>query len=80
MIHIEIKKERWDNLIQSLLELGCGRVDQQLQITGKNDEFESIEALFNVMSEELKHRLLHVSFTKPAAFQRYVNHFTIITD
>jgi len=80
MIHFEIKKERWDNLIQSLLELGCGRVDQQLQITGKNDEFESIEALFNMMSEELKHRLLHVSFTKPAAFQRYVNHFIIITD
>lgn len=80
MIHIEIKKERWDNLIQSLLELGCGRVDQQLQITGKNDEFEGIEALFNMMSEELKHRLLHLSFTKPAAFQRYVNHFIIITD
>lgn len=80
MIHIEIKKKRWDNLIQSLLELGCGRVDQQLEITGSNDEFEGVEALFNMMCEELKHRLLHVSFTKPATFQRYVNHFTIITD
>jgi len=80
MIHFEIKKKHWDNLIQSLLELGCKRVDLQLEITGNNDEFEGIEALFNMMSEELKHRLLHVSFTKPAAFQRYVNHFIIITD
>lgn len=80
MIYIEIKKERWDNLIQSLLELGCGRVDQQLQITGTNDEFEGVEALFNMMCEELKHRLLHLSFTKPTTFQRYVNHFTLITD
>lgn len=80
MIHIEIKKKRWDNLMQSLLELGYGRVDQQLEITGNNDEFETIEVLFNMMCEELKHRLLHLSFTKPAAFQRYLNHFIIITD
>lgn len=80
MIHIEIKKKRWDNLMQSLLELGYGRVDQQLEITGNNDEFETIEVLFNMMCEELKHRLLHLSFTKPTIFQRYVNHFTIITD
>lgn len=80
MIHIEIKKKRWDNLMHSLLQLGFGRVDQQLEITGNNDEFETIEVLFNMMCEELKHRLLHLSFTKPAAFQRYLNHFTIITD
>lgn len=80
MIHFEISRKRWDNLMQSLLELGYGHVDQQLEITGNNDEFEGMEAIFNMMSEELKHRLMHVSFTKPAAFQRYVNHFTIITD
>lgn len=80
MIHIQVKKKRWDNLIDSLLQLGYGRVDQQLEITGNNDEFEGVEALFNMMCEELKHRLLHLSFTKPAAFQRYLNHFIIITD
>lgn len=80
MIHIQIKKQRWDNLLQSLLELGCGRVDQQLEIAWNNDEFETLEILFNMMCEELKYRLIHLSFTKPTAFQRYVNHFTIITD
>lgn len=65
--------------MQSLLELGYGRLDHQLEITGNNDEFEGAEVVFNMMSEELKHRLMHLSFTKPAAFQRYVNNYTLIT-
>lgn len=79
MIHFEISRKRWENLLQSLLELGYGRLDHQLEITGNNDEFEGAEVVFNMMSEELKHRLMHLSFTKPATFQRYVNHYTLIT-
>ncbi|WP_430613197.1 helix-turn-helix domain-containing protein [Flavobacterium sp. JP2137] len=75
-----ISKRRWENLVQGLLELGKGKLDQQLLIRNLNDDFETIEALFNLVSEELRERLIHLSFTKPNEFQKYTNHFIIIVN
>lgn len=80
MINITISKKRWDALRNAMTELGKGRMDQQLLIGKRNDKFEALEVHFNMVSEELSRRLLHLSFVKPAEFQRYTNHFVIITD
>lgn len=80
MKHFSICTKRWSNFRQALLELGKGRMDHQLKIGTKNDAFEAMEALFNMVLEELRSRLLHLSFVKPAAFQRYTNQYLLITN
>ncbi len=80
MIHLTISRNRWNNLLKGMLEVGKGRINQRLSIGYRNDKFEGIEVLFNMLCEELSQRLLHLSFIKPTEFQRYINHFVIITD
>jgi len=80
MKHFSISIKRWNNFRKAMLELGNGRLDQQLKIRDINDVFEGVEALFNMVIEELRRRLLHLSFVKPADFQRYTSHYVLITN
>lgn len=73
MKHFSISIKRWTNFRQAMVELGKGRLDQHLKIRHVNDAFEIVEALFNMVIEELRRRLLHLSFVKPAGFQRYTS-------
>jgi len=80
MKHFAISLKRWNDFRNALLNLGEGRLDQQLKIRNVNDAFERMEVLFNMVIEELRRRLLHLSFTKPAGFQRYTRHYVLITN
>lgn len=80
MKHFNISISRWEEFRTAMLELGKGRMDQRLKIRKLNDDFEAMEALFNMVTEELRTRLLHLSFTKPAEFQRYARQYVIITN
>lgn len=80
MKHFNISIKRWDNFRKAMVELGKGRLDQQLKIRYLNDAFEGVEVLFNMVIEELRRRLLHLSFVKPAGFQRYTSHYVLITN
>lgn len=78
MKQLTFSKKRWDNLLNGLITLGKGRLDQQLIIQNIHDDFETLEALFNLVNEELRERLLHLSFVKPTDLQKHMNHFVFI--
>lgn len=75
MKEFAISKKRWEQLLTGLVRLGKGKLDQQLLIKHLNDDFESLEALFNLVNEELRERLIHLSFVKPSEYQKYAHHF-----
>lgn len=78
MKNFSISKVRWYAFHSALLELGKGRMDQKLKIRNLNDAFEGVEALFNMVIEELRRRLLHQAFVKPANYQRYTAHYVLV--
>ncbi len=80
MKYFKISKQRWQNFRHAMLELGKGRFIQRLKIGNINDSFEGLEVLFNMVVEELRRRLLHLAFIKPAGFQRYSCHYVLITN
>lgn len=73
-------QERWHNVIENLLQLAQGNLSKKLVINYLNDDFESLEALLNIVTDEWKHRVLQMTFTKPTEAQRFINHFQILLD
>ncbi|WP_177766215.1 helix-turn-helix transcriptional regulator [Flavobacterium sp. I3-2] len=80
MKEFTVSKKRWNYLIDALIDLGNGKLDQQVFIQNTGDEFECLEVLFNLVNEEWRERLLHLSFIKPNEFQKYINQYAIIVN
>jgi len=71
-------KERWHSVIENLLQLAQGNLSKKLVINYFNDDFEKLESLLNIVSDEWKHRVLQMTFTKPTEAQKFINHFQIM--
>ena len=80
MKELIVSKKRWNYLIEALIDLGNGKLDQQVFIQNLDDEFECLEVLFNLVNEEWRDRLLHLSFVKPNEFQKYVNQYVFLVN
>lgn len=80
MKELIVSKKRWNYYIDVLIDLGNGKLDQQVFIQNLGDEFECLEVLFNLVNEEWRERLLHLSFIKPNEFQKYVNQYVFIVN
>lgn len=80
MIEFKITKKRWQSMLDAVITLAGGKMGQTLKIYHKQDTFESLESIFNLMNEELTERLLHLSFIKPNDFQKYLKHYVLLID
>lgn len=80
MKQFTISEKRWEQLTEAMISLAKGKLDQQLRVRRLNDDFETLETLFNLVTEELRERLLHLSFVNPNEFQKYIHHFIFIVD
>lgn len=80
MKELIVSKKRWNYLIEALIDLGNGKLDQQVYIQNLGDEFECLEVLFNLINEEWRERLLHLSFIKPNEFQKYINQYVFLVN
>ena len=80
MKEVIVSKKRWNYLIEAFIDLGNGKLDQQVFIQNLDDEFECLEVLFNLVNEEWRERLLHLSFIKPNEFQKYVNQYVFLVN
>lgn len=77
---ITCSQERWHNVIENLLQLAQGNLSKKIVINYINDDLESLETLLNIVTDEWKHRVLQMTFTKPTEAQKFVNHFQIVLD
>lgn len=78
MKNLTCSQERWHNVIENLLQLAQGNLSKKLVINYVNDDFEKLESLLNIVSDEWKHRVLQMTFTKPTEAQKFINHFQIL--
>lgn len=78
MININCTEERWSNLMDNLQELAQGNLSKRLTIDHINDDFETLEALLNWVSEEWQQRALQMTFNKPSESQKFTKHFQIV--
>ena len=56
MKEVIVSKKRWNFLIEAFIDLGNGKLDQQVFIQNLDDEFECLEVLFNLVNEEWRER------------------------
>lgn len=67
---IEVSRVRWERFKKSLIALGKCKFDLQLPNQYAYDDFEQLEMIFNLVTEELRARLLHLAFVKPTEFKK----------
>ncbi len=78
MKQISCTKSRWKKAIDQLLKMGQGNLTGRLSIKNRNDDFEELEILINLINEEWLAGVLNNSLSKPKYFHKYIRHFQII--
>jgi len=75
---VTFSEKRWENLKQSLLALAQGNLSKKIIIHHLDDDLESLEILLNLIVEEWNHRVLQMTFNKPAQANKFINLYHIL--
>lgn len=74
---VTFSEKRWENLKESLLALAQGNLSKKIIIHHLDDDLESLEILLNLIVEEWNHRVLQMTFNKPAQANKFINLYHI---
>lgn len=76
----EFNKANLKDIFRMLTEIAKGNFAYKIQRTNNNDDIEAISVQLNMMAEELRENLNHLSYVNPHVTYEHLTHTSIVVD